>query len=49
MVAEFTKGSLVCGATGCTDAADVVINHTEHGKRVVCETHADDYEVIVHV
>ncbi|MFC6718086.1 hypothetical protein ACFQGT_10645 [Natrialbaceae archaeon GCM10025810] len=35
-----------CGALGCRSAADVVIRHTEHGKRTVCEEHAGDDEVV---
>ena len=38
--------SAVCGALGCTADATVVINHSEHGERVVCPEHADDGEVV---
>ncbi|WP_265111895.1 hypothetical protein [Halosolutus halophilus] len=38
-----------CGALGCTEKADVVIDHPEHGERTVCEGCAGDYEVIRHV
>ncbi|GAB3669500.1 hypothetical protein [Halopiger thermotolerans] len=35
-----------CGALGCTDEAEYVIDHPEHGERTVCSGHAGDYEVI---
>lgn len=35
-----------CGTLGCTDDADVVIDHPEHGERTVCEEHTGGYEVI---
>lgn len=35
-----------CGALGCTDPADVVIDHPDHGERVVCDDDADGYEVV---
>lgn len=36
----------VCGATGCRSDADVVIEHDDHGRLVVCEHCADDGQVI---
>ena len=36
----------VCGALGCSDDAEVVVDHPDHGERVVCADHADDLEVI---
>ncbi|WP_186336787.1 hypothetical protein [Natrarchaeobaculum sulfurireducens] len=38
-----------CGALGCTNDADVVICHPEHGRRTVCDECADGYEVIADV
>ncbi|WP_195892439.1 hypothetical protein [Halopiger goleimassiliensis] len=38
-----------CGALGCTEDADVVINHPEHGRRTVCENHAEGHEVVADV
>ncbi|WP_188977150.1 hypothetical protein [Halocalculus aciditolerans] len=38
-----------CGCGGCTDSADVVIDHPDHGERVVCEQHIRGYPVIRHV
>ncbi|ACM56338.1 hypothetical protein [Halorubrum lacusprofundi] len=36
----------VCGALGCSDDADVVVDHPNHGERVVCADHADGQEVV---
>ena len=38
-----------CGALGCTDDADVVIDHPEHGERTVCNSCADGHVVICRV
>jgi|GEM_PF-1165406 hypothetical protein len=38
-----------CGALGCIDGADVVIDHPKHGERTVCWDCTDDYPVIRHV
>lgn len=38
-----------CGCLSCTDSADVVIDHPRHGERVVCDGHADGYEVVEEV
>lgn len=35
-----------CGALGCRHPADVVVDHPEHGERVVCEDCTDGHEVI---
>ena len=35
-----------CGAFGCTDSAEYVIDHPEHGECVVCDDHAGDGEVV---
>ncbi|WP_247001103.1 hypothetical protein [Halosolutus gelatinilyticus] len=35
-----------CGAIGCTEDADVVIDHPKHGERTVCWDYIGDYEVI---
>jgi len=44
-----TPDGPVCGCIGCTDPADAVVDHPEHGERTVCDDHAGDYEVIRHV
>ena len=38
-----------CDCLGCTNDADVVIDHPEKGERTVCDTHATGYEVVRHV
>lgn len=41
-----------CGVLSCTDAAEVVIDHREHGRRAVCAQHAVGHprlEVLAHV
>ena len=38
-----------CGCSGCHDAAVAVVDHPDHGNRVVCETHADGLEVVADV
>ncbi|WP_162989874.1 hypothetical protein [Natronorubrum halophilum] len=35
-----------CGALGCTDDADVVIDHPKHGPRTVCDACSVGYEVL---
>ena len=35
-----------CGALGCRETADVVIETDEHGQRTVCEGHAAGEEVV---
>lgn len=35
-----------CGCLGCHEPAVVVINHPTHGRRVVCDGHADGFVVI---
>ncbi|WP_323192390.1 hypothetical protein [Halostella sp. PRR32] len=42
-------GGPFCSKLGCTDEAAAVIDHPDHGERVVCDDHADDGEVIRHV
>jgi hypothetical protein len=39
----------MCGALGCTDVADVVIDHPKHGERIVCGGCTGGYPVIRHV
>ena len=38
--------SPVCGALGCTADADTVVDHPDHGERVVCADHAENHEAI---
>ncbi|QLG47917.1 hypothetical protein [Natrinema halophilum] len=38
-----------CGALGCTEAADVVIDHPERGEIVVCNDCTSGYVVVRHV
>lgn len=38
-----------CGALGCTEEAEVVIDHPEHGERTVCDDHARDHLVVCRV
>lgn len=38
-----------CGCFGCTEPAAASIRHPEHGQRVVCPEHAEDYPVIKEV
>jgi hypothetical protein len=35
-----------CGCFGCTEDADVVIDHPERGEIVVCEDDTDGHEVV---
>jgi hypothetical protein len=35
-----------CVCLGCHDDAAVVIDHPDHGRRVVCEDDAEGYEVV---
>ncbi|WP_196219585.1 hypothetical protein [Halorubrum sp. BV1] len=35
-----------CGAFGCTESAEHVIDHPDHGERVVCDDHADAGEAV---
>lgn len=44
-----TTAGPYCGCLGCTASADVRIDHPDHGERVVCDDHADEYEVVAHV
>lgn len=34
---------------GCRNAAAVAVRHDKHGRRVVCETHAEGQQVIADV
>jgi len=36
----------LCGCVGCHTPAGLVIRHSEHGQRVVCDSHAAGHEVI---
>ncbi|WP_154670812.1 hypothetical protein [Halalkaliarchaeum desulfuricum] len=38
-----------CCVAGCRESAQPVIAHPEHGRRVVCWEHAEEFEVIDHV
>lgn len=38
--------SKFCGCAGCLASADVVVEHPDHGQRVVCEGHVGGLEVI---
>lgn len=40
------ESRMICGCLGCTELADVVVRHPEHGNLVVCEWHAQDFEVL---
>lgn len=45
-----TDGSyLFCGAIDCTEPADVVIRHPEHGSLIVCDECSGGYEVVQRV
>jgi|AntRauTorcE11898_2_1112593.scaffolds.fasta_scaffold89585_2 hypothetical protein len=35
-----------CSCIDCTEPADAVIQHRDHGRRVVCEDHVNGHEVI---
>jgi len=35
-----------CGCLGCKEAATVVIDHEQHGERLVCDSCADGHEVV---
>ncbi|WP_175480068.1 hypothetical protein [Natrinema salaciae] len=35
-----------CGSLGCTDDADVVIDHPKHGELTVCDCCATGYMVV---
>ncbi|WP_167837253.1 hypothetical protein [Halosimplex halophilum] len=41
-----TPDGPTCGCLGCTEPAAKVIDHPEHGERVVCEDDVGDYEVV---
>ncbi|WP_226040869.1 hypothetical protein [Natrinema sp. DC36] len=50
MSAQTDDGSgPTCGALGCTDPADVAIDHPKHGERIVCGGCTGGYPVIRHV
>lgn len=39
-----------CAAASCSETAAVVVEHPDHGRRVVCDEHAADFdEVVEHV
>lgn len=40
---------LTCGCAGCREAATVSIHHPKYGIRVVCDGHANGYEVVRNV
>jgi len=44
-----TPDGPTCSCLSCTEPADAVIEHPEHGERVVCEEHVRDYEVVRYV
>lgn len=35
-----------CVCIGCRDEAEYVIDHDEHGRRVVCRDHVREYRII---
>lgn len=35
-----------CGCLGCARDATVRIDHPDHGERVVCETHAEGFQIL---
>lgn len=39
----------VCGCLGCSGGAFAEVDHPEHGRRIVCEGHANGHEVIRYV
>jgi len=39
----------VCGCAGCREPATTTILHSQHGVRVVCDAHANGFEVISNV
>lgn len=49
MSSHADAGGLQCGALGCLETADVVIDHPKHGQRTVCSGCAADFEVVRHV
>lgn len=36
----------ICGCIGCTETADVVIDHPKYGERTVCADDINGHEVI---
>ena len=40
---------LVCVCLGCTADASKVVDHPEHGERVVCEDCSGEMEIVSHV
>lgn len=49
MTGTVTIATPVCGCMGCSEPAEAMIDHPEHGTRTVCADHADGYEVIADV
>lgn len=41
--------SEICGCAGCLAGADVVVEHPDHGERVVCSDHVGNLEVVADV
>ena len=39
----------VCGCLGCHSDAVAIVRHPRHGRRIVCESHGTDLEVIERV
>lgn len=39
-------GAPICGSLGCHADAAAVINHPQHGRRTVCQDHAEGYVMI---
>lgn len=37
----------VCTCLGCHEPAEAVIKHPDHGRRVVCEDHADGKQEVL--
>lgn len=49
MSSQADTGGPHCGVLGCTDPAEVVIRHPEHGDLTVCSDCTGGYVVIHHV
>jgi len=38
-----------CGCAGCSSNAEAVVEHPDHGERMVCGAHAQQFEVVAYV
>lgn len=43
---DMSARTKTCGALGCTDPADAVIDHSKHGALVVCELHVSGHDIV---